>query len=152
MQLDDEFLQIKLKRSRYRPGLAQRVGRGISLLFHDRGTRRGWVVSSTPRPHFTPEKHPVPIAQEGVWALGPLLETIWEENDPRRIASGTKGCSVNITFPTDAYHMIQKCNMCNKTSQIELHCKPIPRNVYHRDPTLRIWLSNLYLWFTGISP
>jgi len=30
------------------------MGRGIALLFHDRGTRRGWVVSSTPRPHFTP--------------------------------------------------------------------------------------------------
>ena len=28
--------------SRYRPGVAQRVGRGIALLFHDRGTRR-WV-------------------------------------------------------------------------------------------------------------
>ena len=38
---------------RYRPGLAQRVGRGIALLFHDRGTRRGSVVSSTPRSHFT---------------------------------------------------------------------------------------------------
>jgi hypothetical protein len=42
-----------LKCSRYRPGLAQRVGRGIAILFHDRGTGRWWVVSSTPRPHFT---------------------------------------------------------------------------------------------------
>ena len=25
--------------------MAQRVGRGIALLFHDRGTRRGWVVN-----------------------------------------------------------------------------------------------------------
>jgi len=31
----------KVKSSRYRPGVAQRVGRGIALLFHDRGTRRG---------------------------------------------------------------------------------------------------------------
>ena len=31
----------KVKWSRYRPGVAQRVGRGIALLFHDRGTRRG---------------------------------------------------------------------------------------------------------------
>jgi len=36
-------------------------GRGIALLFHDSGTRRGWVVSNTPRPHFTPGKDPVPI-------------------------------------------------------------------------------------------
>jgi len=32
---------VKVKLSRYRPGVAQRVGRGIALLFYDRGTRRG---------------------------------------------------------------------------------------------------------------
>ena len=31
----------KVKCSRYRSGVAQRVGKGIALLFHDRGTRRG---------------------------------------------------------------------------------------------------------------
>jgi len=55
---------IKVKFSRHWPGVAQRVGRVLALLFHDRGTRRGWVVSSTPRPHFTPGKDPVPILQE----------------------------------------------------------------------------------------
>ena len=34
-------IKVKIKCSRYRPGVAQRVGRGIALLFHDRGTRRG---------------------------------------------------------------------------------------------------------------
>ena len=52
--------------------MAQRVGRGIALLFHHWGTRRGWVVSSTPRPHFTPGKDPVPILQEAGWAPGPV--------------------------------------------------------------------------------
>jgi len=60
----------KEKWSRYRPGVAQRVGRGIALLFHERGTRRGWVVSSTTRPHFTPGKDPVPISQKAGWAPG----------------------------------------------------------------------------------
>ena len=57
-ELDDSFYMMiyHVKWSRYRPGVAQRVGRGIALLFHDRGTRRGWLVSSTPRPHFTPGK------------------------------------------------------------------------------------------------
>jgi len=32
--------RVKVKISRYRPGVARRVGRGIALLFHDRGTRR----------------------------------------------------------------------------------------------------------------
>ena len=57
----------KVKCSRYRPGVGQRVGRGIALLFHDRSTRRWWVVCSTPRPHFTPGKDPVPILQEAGW-------------------------------------------------------------------------------------
>jgi len=52
--------------------VAQRVGRGIALLFHDRGTRRWWVVSSTPGPHFTPGKDPVPILQEAGWVPGPV--------------------------------------------------------------------------------
>jgi len=66
------YIYIKVKCSRYRPGVAQRVGRVIALLFHDRGTRRGWVVSSTPRLHFTPGKDPVPIVQEAGWAPGPV--------------------------------------------------------------------------------
>jgi len=57
---------------RYGLGVAQRVGRGIALLFHDRGTRRGGVVSSTPRLYFTPGKDPVPILQEARWAPGPV--------------------------------------------------------------------------------
>jgi len=58
----------KVKWSRYMPGVAQKLGKGIALLFHDRGTRRGWVISNTPRPHFTRGKHPVPILQEAGWA------------------------------------------------------------------------------------
>ena len=54
---------INVKCSRYRPGVAQRVGRG---------TRRGWVVSSMRRPQFTPRKDTVPILQEALWAPGPV--------------------------------------------------------------------------------
>ena len=54
-----------------------RVGRVIALLFQDRGTS-----SSTPRPHFTPGKDPVPILQEAGWAPGP----VWtgEKSRPHR--------------------------------------------------------------------
>ena len=38
----------KGKFSRYQPGLAQRVGRRIALLFHDRGTRRGKWSAARP--------------------------------------------------------------------------------------------------------
>ena len=70
--LDTVNIMVKVNWSRYRPGVALKVGRGIALHFHDRGTRRGWVVSSTPRPQFTPGKDPVPILQEAGWAPGPV--------------------------------------------------------------------------------
>jgi hypothetical protein len=54
------------------PLQAQRVGRGIALLFHDRGTRGRRVVSSTLRPHFTLGKDPVPILLEARWAPEPV--------------------------------------------------------------------------------
>ena len=66
------YIYRKVKWFRYQPGVVQRVGRGIALLFHDRGTRSGWVVISTPRLHFTPGKEPVPILQEAGWAPGPV--------------------------------------------------------------------------------
>jgi len=49
-----------------------RVERGIALLFHDHGTRRGWRVKVTPRPLFTPRKDLVPTVQEAGWATGPV--------------------------------------------------------------------------------
>jgi len=62
------------------PGVAQRVGRGIALLFHDRGTKRRWVASVTPRSHFIPGKDPVLILQEAGWAPGP----VWTGGKSRR--------------------------------------------------------------------
>jgi len=57
--------------------VAQRVGRGIALLFHDR---------SALRPHFTQGKDPVPILHEAGWALGP----VW---------TGRKSCPHRDSFP-----------------------------------------------------
>ena len=51
---------------------AHRESRGIALPFLDHGTRRGWGVSVTPWPLFTPGKDPVPIVQEAGWAPGPV--------------------------------------------------------------------------------
>jgi len=38
-----------------------RESRGIAVLFLDHGTTRGWGVSITPRPLFTPGKDQVPV-------------------------------------------------------------------------------------------
>ena len=89
----------KVKWSRYRPDVTQRVGRGIALLFHDRGTRRGWVVSSTPQLHFTPGKDPVPILQEAGWAPG-LVWTGGKSRPHWDSIPGRAACS-SVTIPTE---------------------------------------------------
>ena len=45
----------------YRPGVAQRVGRGIALLFLDHGTRRGEESASRPGRSLTPGKTRYPF-------------------------------------------------------------------------------------------
>ena len=49
-------LITSVKCSRYRPGVAQRVGRGIALLFHDRGTRRGYGQQHAPAALYPRER------------------------------------------------------------------------------------------------
>jgi len=80
-------------------GVAQRVGRGIALLFHDRGTRRGRVTSSTPRSHFTPGKDPVPILQVAGWAPGP----VWTagKSRPHRDSIPVRPARSSFAIPTE---------------------------------------------------
>jgi len=66
--------------------MAHSGSRGIALPLLDHGTRRGWGVSVTPRPLFTPRKDLVPIAQEVGWAPGPVW-TGAENLTPTRIRS-----------------------------------------------------------------
>jgi len=100
VQCGSTFLLLKkVKWSCYRPGVAQRVGRGIALLFHDRDTRRGWVVNSTPRPHFTPGKESVPIVQEAGWAPG----SVWRggKSHPHRDSISNRPARSSITILTE---------------------------------------------------
>jgi hypothetical protein len=75
---------------------AHRGSGGIVLPFHDLGTRRGWGVSVTPRPLFTPRRDPVSIVQEEAgWAPGPVWigaenlgsTGIWSPDRPARSQS-----------------------------------------------------------------
>jgi len=70
----------KVKVILYRSGLVQRVGRDIALHFHDSGTRKGSVVSSTPLPLFTHGKDPVPVVKEAGCTPGP----VWTGGKSRR--------------------------------------------------------------------
>jgi hypothetical protein len=56
-------IKVKVKQSHYRPEQAQRVGRGIALLFRDLGAKGGGWSASRPG-RFTPGKEQVPTVQE----------------------------------------------------------------------------------------
>jgi len=92
---------------------AHRGNRGIALLFLDYGTRKGWGVSVTPRPLFTPGKDPVPIVLEGGWAPGP----VWTGADnlaptgirsPDRPASNQSYIYVKLVINRLTRHMLIK--------------------------------------------
>ena len=63
-------VKVKVMWSRYRPGVAQRVSRGIALLFHDRSTRRGVSGQQHASAALNPGKETVPIFPEVGWAPG----------------------------------------------------------------------------------
>ena len=134
----------KVKCSRYRPGVAQRVGRGIALLFHDRGTRRVWVVSSTPRPHFTPGKDPVPIVLEAGLAPGP----VWTggksrpHRDPIPDRPARSQSLYRLSYPAHILRLVRNTNvLCGKISEF-LYVKAGGTYNYHFALTsLTTWKS-----------
>ena len=79
---------------------AHRGSRSIALPFHDHGTRRGWGVSVTPWPLFTPGKDPVPIVQEAEWAPG-LVWTCAENLATTGIRSPNRPARSSVAIPTE---------------------------------------------------
>ena len=67
------------------------------------------MVSSTPRPHFTPGKDPVPILQEAGWAPGP----VWTGEKSRPHRDSIPGRPVRSQY---LFHYIPK--ICHDTA----HC------------------------------
>ena len=57
------------------------------------------MVSSTPRPHFTPGKDPVPILQEAGWASGP----VWTggKSRPHRNSIPDRPARSSVAIPTE---------------------------------------------------
>ena len=139
---------MKVKCSRYRPGVAQRVVRGIALLLHDRGTRREWVVSNTPRPQFTPGKDPVPILQEAGWTPGP----VWtggksrphRDSIPDRPARSSVAISTELPGPrlSGQYKGINMNVYQNTRRHIQEYCNIDIRNYLFYNDRL-IWFSEV---------
>jgi len=85
------------------------------------------VVSSTPRPHFTPRKDPVPILQEAVWVPGP----VWTDGKsrPHRHSIPDRPARSSVAIPT------------------ELPAHTTIYNTYYNE--LRIQCIVMQFWFSG---
>ena len=57
------------------------------------------MVSSTPRPHFTPGKDPVPILQEAGWAPGPVCTG--GKSRPHRDSIPDRPARSSVAIPTE---------------------------------------------------
>ena len=57
------------------------------------------MVSSTPRPHFTPGKVPVPIVQEAWWAPGPVCAG--GKSRPNRDSIPDRPARSSVAIPTE---------------------------------------------------
>ena len=90
---------MKVKWSRYRPGVAQRMGRGIALLFHDRGTRRGSVVSVTAPAALYPGERPGTNCTEG-W-VGPRAGLDGRKISPHRDSIQDRPARSSVAIPTE---------------------------------------------------
>ena len=97
---------------------AHRRSRGIALLFLDHDTRRGWGVSVTPQPLFTPGKDLVSIVQEVGWAPGPVW-TGAEDLRPTEIQSldhlARSQSLYRLSYP--AHYSLQWQNILNGIKQ-----------------------------------
>ena len=92
--------------------MAQRVGRVIALLFHDRGTRRGEWSAARPGRSLLPGKDPVPIVQEAGWAPGPVW-TGAENLAPTGIRSPDRPARSSVAIPTELPGPLCSCNIYN---------------------------------------
>ena len=132
--------------------MAQRVGRGIALLFLDRGTRKVWLVSCTPRTHLNPGKVTLPILQEAGWAPGP----VWTGRKSRYngILSRTVQSVVSrytdwATRPTQT--VLRNCVFVSNLSVMQSECAALywhmwPVRLYH---TLYCHLRTVLLYHTS---
>ena len=57
------------------------------------------MVSSTPRPHFTPGKDPIPILQEAGWAPGPVW--MGGKSRPHRDSIPDRPARSLVAIPTE---------------------------------------------------
>ena len=82
------------------------------------------MVSSTPRPHFTLGKDPVPILQEAGWAPGP----VWTGGNsrPHRDSIPDRPARSSVTIPTElpGPYIRDACTKLNTNTQSYVQFTP----------------------------
>ena len=88
------------------------------------------MVSSTPRPYFTPGKDPVPILQEAGWAPGP----VWTggKSRPHRDSIPDRPARSSVAIPTELFGLHLKAQCLLKCAA--LHFGSRLQNVWRNIP------------------
>ena len=138
---------------------AYRGSRGIALLFHDHGTKRGWGVSVTPRPLFTPGKDPVPIVPHyysyNQWST--IIQNATFSKDWCLVAHNTiysirysdvsdKHVTCTITIhPSMALHPLPGLGLPHKTPPFISICSSSPPSSYPQQNSASLWTTSAHL-------
>ena len=102
------------------------------------------MVSSTPWPHFTPVKDPVPILQEAGWAPGP----VWtggksrphRDSIPGRPARSSVAIPTELPGPPTSSHLAPQ-NLPQRPALTHTHILPSGRETRFYTHIKNIWLS-----------
>ena len=89
----------KIKWYRYRPGVAQKVCRGVALLFHDRGTRKVEWSAARPGRTLSPGKIRYPFYRR----LGGFQGPVWTDGKfrPHRDSIPDLQAHSSVSIPTE---------------------------------------------------
>jgi len=89
------------------------------------------VVSSTPRPHFTPGKDTVPIVQEAGWASGP----VWTggKSRPHRDSIPDRPARSSVAIPTELPGQEQETDSKNdRDLNLQIHVPYVTKIISNR--------------------
>jgi hypothetical protein len=117
------------------------------------GTRRGWGVSVTPRPLFTPLKYPVPIVQEAGWAPEPIWRSA-KNLAPTGIRSPDRPARsqslYRLRYPAHDFRRVftnTTISMCNVKTN--MHLKKYGVKVWTVSIRFRVEAKDKFLWISN---
>jgi len=112
------------------------------------------VVSSTPRPHFTRGKDPIPILQEAGWVQGP----VWTggKSRPHRDSISDRPARSHslyrLSYPPHLFLYIFLQNVCSRSTDVAVSRRVVAtfRPMLHETPLENLYFG-IFLYFGPVK-